>query len=435
MGKQFRWSKFSNYIIKDGVLLIHNALRNSAIKVFSEKNLNLIKEIINGLPFIPDLNDEFQLLLRELGIIVDEDSNEIALLNQQFFVFEHNAPLAITLIVTRRCNFRCAYCYEDYKNEDMSESVFTALRKYIIRQISERRYKRVQLSFFGGEPTLMADKINLFLDSLLNENKQLDFPAEITALMTTNGYLLDRNMLDTFIDNHIYRYQITVDGMREEHDKSRYLENKKGTWDKVLSNLNSFKHIDNPNVSVLLRTNITPPIYANIDTWLDYIKNNFAERKYQVHLEIAKDFGHMNDSAFQLIQDDITVMKDVIDRCKKRNISLHLIGFQTTPFSMICYAGRHSSFVVDTDGRVKKCTATALDEHFNEIGKIKENGFMQLDAMKTARWTSYQLNEKCLSCAILPLCYQRKCPYAHDYLPQCNLSLECYYKGLEYKYF
>lgn len=43
-------------------------------------------------------------------------------------------------------------------------------------------------------------------------------------MITTNGYLLSPQMIDSFVKNRILRYQVTVDGLEEEHNKSRYLQ-------------------------------------------------------------------------------------------------------------------------------------------------------------------------------------------------------------------
>lgn len=136
-------------------------------------------------------------------MVVDDNIDEITFLNSNYFWFEHNSELSVMLIVTRKCNFRCSYCYEEYSNKDMSQNVFNDVTSFIIDQIKIHNYKNVYISFFGGEPTLMAKEINKFMSGLLSENRKLERPANIRAVMTTNGYLLSPKIIEEFISNKI----------------------------------------------------------------------------------------------------------------------------------------------------------------------------------------------------------------------------------------
>jgi uncharacterized protein len=416
------------------VYLLHNTLTNGVIKVNSTQLKSYVDCISSTKTFSYDPQDEFQSVLKSLGMIVDEKEDELASLNSLYFSFEHNSELYVMLIVTRRCNFRCAYCYEEYIDSDMDQSIFNTTKNFIISQIQQENFNNVYLSFFGGEPTLMAKEINAFMKELLAENEALSKPAAIKAIMTTNGFLLTPELIDEFISNRIIRYQITVDGMEAEHDSSRYLAGKKGTWKKIIDNLNYFKKVKNEDVSVLIRSNISPNVYSNIDHWLEYLHENFNDHKrFRMHFEIAKNFGKMNDQTFAVINNEIEVILDIIERSKKWRLPLELVGFRTMPFSLVCYAARQFSYIVDYNGEIKKCTSSSLDEPYNLVGELGTKG-LTLDFKKAAQWTSYGLSEKCKSCEILALCYRRKCPVSKDSFKNCDYLKQSYYKGLEYSY-
>lgn len=426
-------SRFTTILKKEPSYILHNTLVNSALKVNSNKLKEFVDDIEFGKIFQLDKTDEFQMTMKRLGMIVDESLDEMSILNSRYFMFEHMSELYIMLIVTRRCNFRCAYCYEEYTNDDMSQEVFNNVKSFILQQIDQNHFKSVFISFFGGEPTLMAKEINQFMNELLLENQKLSYPAYIRAIITTNGYLLTPDMLDQFISNHIVRYQITLDGMEEEHDRSRYLASGKGTWSTIIENLKYFNNIHNKDVSVLLRSNVTPGLYKKIDEWLEYLHVNFSNSVFRIHFETAKNFGHMNDENFELLENEKDVIMDIIDRSKKWKLPLELLGFKTMPFSMVCYAARQFSYIVDFDGKVKKCTSSSLDQPYNCIGRITSKG-MEIDWSMAAQWTSYDLKEECKKCSILPLCYRRKCPIGKNSYDNCSLLKQSYLKGLEYFY-
>ncbi len=426
-------SKFTTILKKDSQYILHNTMFNTVLRVSAPRLQEYVSSIESGKSFQIDESDEFQITLKRLNMIVDETEDEMSSLNSRYFMFEHTSELYVMLIVTRRCNFRCAYCYEEYTNDDMPEEVFNNTKMFILRQIEEKHFKNVFISFFGGEPTLMAKEINQFMSELIKENSKLVVPAHIRAIITTNGYLLSSDMLKQFIDNHIVRYQITLDGMEKEHNSSRYLVGGGDTWERIVENLRYFNCIDDPKVSVLLRSNVTPGLYKKIDEWLKFLHDNFSSSIFRIHFETAKDFGHMNNKDFELLDNEEDVITDIIDRAKKWRLPLELIGFITMPFSMVCYAARQFSYIIDYDGTVKKCTSSSLDQPHNCVGKLTSKG-MELNWNMAAQWTSYELDEQCRTCKILPLCYRRKCPIARNSFDNCSLLKQNYLKGLEYFY-
>lgn len=428
-----KFSRFTN-IIRSSSYLLHNTLYNTAMKVNSNELKKYIDDISEKDKFAIDTNDTFQKTLNSLRMVVEDDQDELSILNSNYFWFEHNSELSIILIVTRKCNFRCTYCYQEYENRDMSQNVYDDVTSFIINQIKKNKFKNVYISFFGGEPTLRANEINNFMKNLLIKNSELDNPASIRGIITTNGYLLKPNIIEEFLANKIVRYQITVDGLENEHNSSRYLTDKSGTWDTIIKNLMYFKSVKNKEVSVLIRTNVTPEIYENIDEWLEFLNNNFNDSKvYRIHFEAAKNYGKMNKYDIKLCDNETEVILDIIDKAKKWRLPLELIGFRTAPFSLICYAARYFHYIVDYDGTVKKCTSSSLDEPYNTIGTLKD-GNLVIDFEKAARWTSYNLSNNCIECEILPICYGRKCPACRDYYKNCEFLQKSYLKGLEYLY-
>ena len=138
-------SRFTNVIKKDGIYLLHNTLVNSVVRVNAESLKKFIDSIENGQSFILNENDNFHLTLRSLNMIVNEDEDEIADLNSRYFMFEHSSELHVMLIVTRRCNFRCAYCYENYIDKDMTPDIFEKTINYILNQIDKNHQKNVYI--------------------------------------------------------------------------------------------------------------------------------------------------------------------------------------------------------------------------------------------------------------------------------------------------
>lgn len=74
--------------------------------------------------------------------------------------------------------------------------------------------------FFGGEPLLHTDLVR----RLVHEGRQLKEQGRATFhwKITTNGLLLDDAFLDFSLEHDIL-ISISVDGIREAHDRHRHL--------------------------------------------------------------------------------------------------------------------------------------------------------------------------------------------------------------------
>ena len=135
-----------------------------------------------------------------------------------------------TIYLTKQCNCRCKYCYQDnfdkiYLWEDIKKQL-----DYIIKN----KYKVVE--FIGGEPFLVFDLLKKCYNYLNSVNK------DITYYISTNGTIINKNIIE-FIKEHdnIYLF-ISLDG-NEEMNKLRIDKNNNETFNIVVNNIK--KLIDN----------------------------------------------------------------------------------------------------------------------------------------------------------------------------------------------
>ena len=119
--------------------------------------------------------------------------------------------LSLILFPTEQCNFRCTYCYEDFKLRRMSEDVQVGILKLIENRLPN--LSSIDISWFGGEPLLAPEiisKINGAIQS--NCHSELEFSSNIT----TNGYLmLPRCLIEWLISGYRDgKFQLMVLGKR-----------------------------------------------------------------------------------------------------------------------------------------------------------------------------------------------------------------------------
>ena len=297
----------------------------------------------------------------------------------------------------------------------MIQDTYSNILNFVQTYVRKMSPKSIRISWFGGEPLLEYKSICDFMDKLI---ALVGDNCEIYGSITTNAYLLTEKVFSKLINSKVTSYQITVDGPKEYHNKTRFLPGGFGTWDRIIKNL-IFAANSDYSFNISIRTNFTENLMNIYIEWLDFLNSTFSnDKRFQFHWETVKDLGGRDTSlAYNLEKED--PIKNVLSYAKvlKMNSpndesSLRNLGFT-------CYAGRLNSLVIDWDGTIKKCTV-ALEEEKNHIGCLTDKG-MELDYHKLAWWTNYSHKEECKKCFIYPTCYAKKCPVSYYSESSCKM--------------
>ena len=314
--------------------------------------------------------------------------------------------LGLTIMPTEGCNFRCPYCYEDHENRHMTSDIVDAIKNFLKEQIVA--VQEVNISWFGGEPTLCPDvvlEIGTYAYSLVKKSQEVKFSSS----MTTNGYLLNKEMFLKFYACGIRNYQITLDGFK--HDETRYLANKQGTLKTILSNLREIKQLDSAyEYKILLRRNILAT--DNDFSWYDYLAQQFnSDSRFSILIRSVDDWGGEEVKKLSIIQNDDRerVLKMHIDYATSKGLvcendmvdNSNLFGRQ------FCYASYPKNFVFRANGNIQKCTI-ALQNNKNTVGQIIR-GKVFIDTKLNQCWTP-SLQEICISCKRILSCMNKQCP-------------------------
>lgn len=143
-------------------------------------------------------------------------------------------------IYTDACNLRCGYCVDRYKRKFAPVSMDFPGKLRIIKHCLDRYMLRkrakspvpVKIFFSGGEILLEWNTIKEVVSYLLDEYKGVPFEFD----MNTNLTLMSREIAE-FLGRHHFRVDISIDGYREAHNRSRVYHNGSGSFDDVLKGL------------------------------------------------------------------------------------------------------------------------------------------------------------------------------------------------------
>ena len=117
----------------------------------------------------------------------------------------------------------------------MSNETENSIINYLKKQITEHGLESLSLTWYGGEPLLEKNRIKS-LGTKINKLGLTFFDNDIV----TNGYLLNKENFKLLEDVGITNVQVTLDGLQETHDKRRPLKNGKGTFLKIIKNLDDY---------------------------------------------------------------------------------------------------------------------------------------------------------------------------------------------------
>lgn len=383
-----------NYFVKDGNQIICLNGISGNVFTISIDAYHVLKELLLR-PNDVSNDSELIQLLYTMKFLIDDEFQEIDYLKQLYKKAIRSDCYDLTINPTQECNFRCWYCYEKHNEGYMTPATMKNVEKFIDKVMNRNDINAFQLNWFGGEPLLYFDEV-LYPLAMYTKEKAKEYNKKYYGSMTTNGYHLDTRIIAKCKDIELKLLQITLDGNRELHNKTRN-NNGAPSFDKILNNVIEYCSFDSEN-KVILRINYTNEV---IETGL---KDVFASIPVSVRSQISINF--------QRVWQTIGTSKSpeaLLDNIKYTE----KLGFPLTHNSSfavfrgkLCYADSLNYANINYDGNVYRCTANEYSLQ-NRLGYLNDKGdivWVKKDIMdKVDEKTTFD-NEMCLKCKNLAIC-------------------------------
>jgi uncharacterized protein len=133
------------------------------------------------------------------------------------------------------CNLDCKYCFFLSKDQlyphERTRMTDETLEAYIQQRLAQRDEPEINISWQGGEPTIMG--LDFFKRSVALVSKYRKPEQKILYTIQTNGLLLDDEWC-TFLREHDFLVGLSIDGPREMHDAYRVDKRGGGSFDLVM---------------------------------------------------------------------------------------------------------------------------------------------------------------------------------------------------------
>lgn len=344
-------------------------------------------------------DSDYQKLIHSKILVSEhEDENYLNMLKYRNMIKSYTSEtLALVICPTLACNFACPYCYEkDLPQKFIKEEMQDEIIKFINK--NEIHYKQININWHGGEPLLAFNTIKRIYQKL-EDNVKLPI---IRTNMVSNGYLLNEDICVFFNKKNLNYLQITIDGNKETHNKTRKLKNGGSSFEKIIENIDMATKLM-PNCKIGVRTNIGKdnrddyvPLYkelkkrwngTNVNIYHAYVLDNSLNTCKQKRLSIELSTEEKNDFEVMLAQNGIRSKKSLYP---KLDCTFHS-----------CMD--NNAFVIDPNGFLYKCWADVGIEN-RSIGTlstgIKDYRIVSQYMVGTDKFS----DKKCLKCGFLPIC-------------------------------
>lgn len=393
-----------NVLVDDGKqLLLFNTRTVALARIAADKKNRVQQWLANPNEKSEDASAEkLRQALLQGQFLIDAQLDEEATLKIQHRLSRFgSSALELVIASTLCCNFRCSYCYVDLNAHSMSHDTIARVQKFF-----ERKYtpaSPVSIVFTGGDPSLSMDAVEALSSHFARHCRQHN--SAYGVVLITNGYLLDEAMLDALARAEIHEVQISLDGDREAHNRTRSLVGGRSTYESILDNIERASQ----SIHCHLRINVDRRNHDSIPRLLDDLAERHLDGKVSVYFAQLDDVNE-NSAAhapYVLSARDYAVLEPALVRHAATR------GFERSneplrrAVSQFCGANARNAFVIDPDGNLLKCYQDLGSAQNKAIGKIGADGEEEIDApqrlMQWLNWDPFEV-EACRNCRVLPLC-------------------------------
>lgn len=416
--KLSKYIYFTDLVYNSGFNLLYSTLSGSIILLSNETidylrlsiidrvDYNIVQKLIDLEFLVPDYYDETTIVLEEM-IINKKDMDY----------------LSYVIAPTANCQLGCSYCGQVHSKVNMGNILLDKIYNYIKSKVNTNKYKKLNITWYGAEPLMGISSMKNISDNLISLAKERNVKYE--ANIITNGLNLNlKNFVDLVVNMKVTSYQITIDGVKETHDKSRYTKYGRPTFDIIVNNVIKIVNhelFDNEGIVLVIRVNVHKNNYEEINGLLEYFHD------VKLHDKIYVDFAPVHDWGENNVDHEIGIdIHEYAEMEIEWFIKMKELGFKEhnrIPDRILntCMTTESNSELIDAKGEISYCwevpyTPKFADNKdfiignlFNDNIQYRENYPLRdwFDDIKIGRNNS----QNCKSCIYLPVCGGH-CPIA-----------------------
>jgi len=388
------WSRYNYLLEREGVFMLFNSLTNSFAELAPDL-YEALKGCKSGERFEAEIDEATRENLIKMKAIVKSDERERLRIKYKVQMLRFmNSRLLLTICPTLGCNFRCGYCFErNHPDTNMTDEAEASIISFIKKH---PQAKSIGVTWFGGEPLMQFGRMVSLTEKML----ALEIPYG--ASLITNGYLLDEAKVRRFKEMRIGSVQITLDGLRDTHDRRRFLKGGGPTYDRIISNIAAAADIA-PELAISIRVNIDA---GNADDYIlfhDFIRSQ-GWKNVHASPAFVGDYSEGNCGYVLGAPERRKLLEKYADATGQTFAHFYPGGGRSE-----CAIRNPNTYVIGPEGEIYKCWNDVADPD-RVVGYVDgriTNEELLLDYMSGADPLE---SAECNDCLLFPVC-TGGCPY------------------------
>ena len=357
-------------------------------------------------------------ILKKNGFIVNIEKDERVMLENMYYRYRDSQSYSLLILSTYSCNFSCWYCVQKHNASFLNDIIVKKIYKHIEQYLHTKNISSFHISWFGGEPLLNFEKVK----DICRFSKDLchKFNIAYSNGITTNASLISRDMAKEMRILSFKNFQITIDGDKESHNKTRYNSIYPDSFSTILNNITMLVE-EIPNADIAIRfnytkNNLSPSLPEDVDKIIGKVKQN-------VKLLFRKVWQEENTIELNKMLRDIII--------KFSNMGYEFLHEYDDMKLTSCYVEKRHYNAIFPDGTVDKCSNRDMSL---TRGELFDNGnIVWHNTPKEIDINIFSTKSDCYDCRYLPLCLG-PCPRSRENVEMTS-GIKCVYPNKDFTFF
>ena len=408
--------------------LLYNTRTGCLVRLDGEDGQELARALIRttftGL--LQNLSQDVLDMLVEGGFLISVDYDELWEVQQRFWKARVETPIVITITTTQDCNLGCFYCYEERSAARLTADDVDDVVQFAKDRLATSGKRSLHVDWYGGEPLLNQKFIEIASPALQTLCRALDVSYHSSIISNGTRWPTDTA---SFVRRHAIRQvQISFDGMRENHNRSRryrpgYAQGSLSSFDEAVRLVDSL--LD--EVRVDIRINIGPHNLSDIKPLLNMARERgWFARRFPAVIQPARLAAYTDHCGFlrsrELSEGDFSKLRGEIREMLGSGALVEEPGAPDglpLPRSSVCAALARDSAVIGADKLEYRCglqvgetnqASARVGSHQRLLPMAQMHG----EFPERAWWENFDPTtlESCSRCSFLPVCFGG-CPLKH----------------------
>lgn len=390
-----KFSRFNVWSLNDQGLILFNTL-TCALALFEKEHAKTAHNALEKRDPVAIPSDFIDGMVED-GYLVADNCDEFRSIQKACQERRSKTDECfLCVILTMRCNFKCLYCFEEHRDEDLSGPETEKVKKMLKKLTSTAR--KIEVDWFGGEPLISFDVLHATNDLFMDIARSSG--VEYSHSITTNGFLLNDEVIKYLAATPLSLLTITLDGPPDIQDRFRPLKKGGQTFWTVFNNI---RNAVESGLKVSIRVNVTNQNSSRILELYKLLEQHGLKNKVEVNLQAVvsspanpcesiclsgRDFAGVALGIYKQAAKDGWIVLPPTEKMKA-------LGF--------CVSEYPNRLITDLRGNLYRCGQMF---ETGSVGSLGEDGSIILDAAKNEMWVDKNPLQfaECRDCAVLPIC-------------------------------